>query len=94
MVRVGFPGWKLWARLGLPVSLRVAVHFDDECKSFWADSPDLRGLVIAGVTPGELLRDVNEMACVLIELELGGGKRSHGAVVTKPRLAMSEPVPA
>lgn len=62
MVRVGFPGWKLLARLGLPVSLRVSVHFDDECKSFWTDSPDLRGLVVSGNTPEELAREVRAAA--------------------------------
>ena len=28
MYRVGLPGWKLAARLNLPLSLRVDVHYD------------------------------------------------------------------
>jgi len=48
MYRVGLPGWRTLARWGVPVRLRVDVHFDEESSSYWADSPDLDGLAVSG----------------------------------------------
>lgn len=94
MVRVGFPGWKLLARLGLPVRVRVVVHFDNESKSFWAESPDLAGFAVAGESLEELKREADAVARALVDLELGNVKKSHGAVVTKPSLAEVDPCTA
>lgn len=74
MYRVGFPGWKLAARLGVPVLVRVHVHQDVETKSFWADSPDLDGLVVAGQTLDELRSEVNLAAGELLDLAIEGHK--------------------
>ena len=38
--RVGFPGWKIAARLGLTLKVRVEVLWDDEAKVFVAQSDD------------------------------------------------------
>ena len=91
MIHVGFPGWKLLARLGLPVRVRVAVHFDDESRTLWADSPDLAGFAVAGDTLTELLREADAAARTLVELELGEGRTAFGTVVTEPRLAAPSP---
>lgn len=91
MVHVGFPGWKLFARMGLPVRVRVAVHFDDESRTLWADSPDLAGLAVAGDTLAELLREADAAARTLVELALGDGRSAIGAVVTEPLLAAPSP---
>ncbi len=93
MVRVGAPGWKLLARLGLPVHVRVTAHFDAESKSFWADSPDLDGFCVAGDTPEELAREAEAVSQILVELLLGTS-RPHGAVVAHPRLVDLERCPA
>ena len=58
MYRVGFPGWKIAARFGVPLLVRVDVHYDPEVKSYWADSPDLDGLVVAGDTLQDLRSEV------------------------------------
>lgn len=68
MYRVGFIGWKLAARLGVPLSVRVDVHFDDESKSYWADSPDLDGLVVSGQDLDELHSEVVSAAGELLSL--------------------------
>ena len=78
MYRVGFPGWKLAARLGVPVLMRVDVYFDAESKSFWAKSPHLDGLVVSGETLDELRTEVRSAAQALLELKL------HGGIVATP----------
>jgi len=70
MYRVGFPGWKIAAKMGVPLRLRVNVHFDSEAKSYWADSPDLRGLVVTGDTLDELRQEARGAAEVLLEIAL------------------------
>ncbi len=94
MIRVGFPGWKLLARLGLPLRVQVAVHFDDESKTLWADSPDLPGLAVAGDTLQELLHEAEAAAQVLVALQLGREEERHHAIITQPRLAYPEAQPA
>lgn len=71
MYRVGYPAWKLLARMGVPVLVRVEVHFDDESQSYWADSPDLDGLVVSGLDLNELRSEVSAAAGVLLGLHLG-----------------------
>lgn len=68
MYRVGFPGWKIAARIGVPVLVRVQVHYDDESKSFWADSPDLDGLIVSGHDLDELRAEVVSAAGELLSL--------------------------
>ena len=69
--RVGLPGWKVAARVGLPLSFRAYVHRDSEAKMFWAVSPDIDGLTVEGATLDEVIREVSSAADVLIELQLG-----------------------
>ncbi len=69
--RVGLPGWKLAHRLGVPLTLRVNVHFDPEVKSFWTSSPDLNGLVVTGESLDEVWKEVEIGIGELLELELG-----------------------
>jgi predicted RNase H-like HicB family nuclease len=56
--RVGFPGWKIAARAGLRVKLRIDVLRDEEAKVFVARSPDLRGLVAEAETLDELVANL------------------------------------
>jgi len=72
MYRVGLPGWKLAARLNLPLSLRVDVHFDHEVNIFWATSPDLDGLAVEGQTLDVLRSEVRGAAESLLELAMIG----------------------
>lgn len=68
MYRVGFPGWKIAARLGCPTYLRVIVYRDDESDSFWAKSPDLDGMVVAGQNLDEVFREVRLASEVLMDM--------------------------
>lgn len=80
MYRVGMPLWKVAARFGVPLKLRVHVHFDQETQSYWADSPDLDGLVVAGETLPEVQREVR-IAADEILLQAVHGYR-HRAVAS------------
>ena len=53
--------------------MRVDIHFDDESKTYWADSPDLDGLIVEGDSI-ELLKDeVDSGAKLLLSLNEEGG---------------------
>lgn len=79
MYRVGFPGWKLAARVGVPLVLRVDAFKDEESNSFWAKSDDLDGLVVSGATLEELHSEVVNAAVELLDLEVHG-KRTRASV--------------
>lgn len=72
--RVGFPGWKLAARFGVPLHLRVIAYKDEESNSYWAKSDDLDGLVVAGATLDELQREVMQAVPTLLSLAVHGSR--------------------
>lgn len=74
MYRIGFPGWRLAARVGLPLRLRVQAFKDEESNSYWAKSDDLDGLVVSGATLDELQREVMAAVSVLLQLEVRNSK--------------------
>lgn len=84
MYRVGMPGWKLAAKLGVPMLVRVDVHYDPEAKSYWTTSPDLDGLIVTGNSIDELLHEAKLGIDGLMELELKGR-----VVQATPRLSFS-----
>lgn len=58
MYRIGFPGWKIAARLGVRLLLRVEDVRDDVAGVFVATCPDLPGLVAEAKTANELIQSV------------------------------------
>lgn len=70
MYRVGLPGWKLAAKMGVPVRLRVNIQYDLEANVYWAQSPDLDGLVVEGHTLDEIKNEALSAAAALLELQL------------------------
>lgn len=71
MYRVGLPLWKQLARLGVPMLVRVHVHYDPDAKSYWTSSPDLSGLIVTGETLDEVLKEARIGIDGLMDLELG-----------------------
>lgn len=67
MYRIGLPGWKVAARLGVRLSLRVDVYRDEETHTYWAKSDDLQGLVASGDTIDELVHGVADCVTMLLE---------------------------
>ena len=70
MYRVGFPGWKLAARLRVPLLIRVDVFQDKDANVFWARSPDLDGLTVEASTLDELRTEVMAAAGELLSLAI------------------------
>ena len=68
--RVGFPGWKIAARLGLPLKIRVFVVYDEESKTLVAECNDFQpylGIVTEGETFEELQKKVEECCELAME---------------------------
>lgn len=70
MYRVGFPLWKVAARLGVPVLFRVHVMRDEEAGVLIATSPDLKGLVVEAETKEELINEIYHCVNALMEENL------------------------
>lgn len=66
MYRVGFPGWKVAAALGITLVFRVDVMLDKEAGVFLATSPDIRGLVAEAPSLEELFKEVGHGADMLL----------------------------
>lgn len=66
MYRVGFPGWKVAAALGITLVFRVDVLQDKEAGVFLATSPDIRGLVAEAPTLEALFTEVGHGADMLL----------------------------
>jgi predicted RNase H-like HicB family nuclease len=50
--------------------VRVHVHHDEETNSYWADSPDLDGMVVTGATLDELQSEAMGACEVLLSTKL------------------------
>ena len=64
--RVGLPFWKVVARSGGQMSLRIDLQRDDEAGVFIATSPDLRGLVVESASLDVLVKDLPECVDMLM----------------------------
>ena len=59
---VGFVGWKFFARLGVPLRVRVFVMYDDEAKVFVATSDDFLpefGLTVESDTWDGIFKEIH-----------------------------------
>ena len=81
MYRVGLAFWKLAARLGIPLSLRIQVMHDDEADVYIATSTDLAGLVAEAPSLDELMFSVRDCAEMLIEHTLDRSLKLTAKVV-------------
>jgi hypothetical protein len=88
--RVGLPGWKIAARAGFGVKLRVDVIHDEEANVFIATSPDLRGLVAEAETLDELVSNIKAGARDLMRDELHAAPPAR----TELGLRLDSPCPA
>jgi 5'-3' exonuclease len=70
MYRVGFPGWKLAARFGVPLLVKIEVIRDAEAAVFVATSADLPGLVVEASDLDQLMPAVYGCVAMLLEAQL------------------------
>jgi len=90
MYPVGWPLWKLLARLGVPLRFTLVVHFDGEARVFWAESPNIDGLVVEAATLEEMHREAMYAADMLLETQLT--MRRPLKLRLRPQLDMSVPL--
>jgi hypothetical protein len=67
MYRVGFPGWKIAARLNVPLLFKIDVVHDAEAAVYIATSSDLKGLVVEATTVEELIKEVYNCTDMLMQ---------------------------
>ena len=77
MYRVGYPGWRLAAKLGVSLKVRVDVIYDDEAKVFVATSEDLKGLVVEATTIEDLRNEIMSCAGELMSEECAPKKSAQ-----------------
>jgi predicted RNase H-like HicB family nuclease len=80
MYRVGFPFWKLAARLNVPLLFRVDIQQDKEANVLLATSPDLSGLVVEAKSMDELMQEIHGCAEMLIEVALKQKPKTKPAI--------------
>jgi len=90
MYPVGWPLWTLLARLGVPLRFTLIVRFDPDARVFWAESPDLDGLVVEAATLQDLHREALLAADVLLELQLSTSRPPKLHI--RPQLDLNAPL--
>lgn len=70
MYRVGFPGWKIAARFGAHLLVKIDVLHDKESGVFVATSRDLPGLVVEAPGMEELFPEVYNCVTMLLTEKL------------------------
>jgi len=92
MYLVGWPLWKLAARVGIPLVVKIDVIHDEETGVYIATSPNLQGLVAEAQSKDRLIGAVYDCVDLLMEHEL------QHALRRRPLAAWSgdfvEPLPA
>lgn len=66
---IGWPFWRLAAKLGATLYYRIKIHYNVETDSYWAESSDLT-LTAYGKTLQDLIKEVHACALDLLEGEL------------------------
>ena len=70
MYRVGFPGWKIAARFGVSLLVKIEVVHDKEASVYVATSDDLPGLVVEARSMEELFPEVYDCVGMLLSAQL------------------------
>ena len=76
MYRVGFPGWKIASRFGVPLLVKIEVTHDKTAKVFVAISRDLAGLVVEAKTIDLLFPEVYDCVDMLLSEQLKRSPKS------------------
>jgi len=82
MYPMGWPLWKLLARMGVPVIIRINVIHDTQAGVYTATSPNLPGLVAEADSKAALIEAVYDCIDLLMEPE-------HSAIKHRPLAAWS-----
>ena len=77
MYRVGFPGWKLAARFGALLFVKIEVVQDKEAGVLIATSHDLPGLVVEAKSVDLLMAEVYDCVGMLLTAQLKQAPKSR-----------------
>lgn len=67
LYKVGLPGWRIAAKLGVPLGVNVKITHDPEANVFIATSPNLQGLVVETESFEDLLKEIQFCANDLLQ---------------------------
>lgn len=70
MYRIGYPFWKLLARMGVPMVIRVDVLRDQEADVYVATSNDVKGLLCESAFLDDFVKEVDATADELLQIYL------------------------
>ncbi len=56
--RLGFPGWKVAAHLGLPIKIKIDVCRDEQANVYFATSDDI-GLAVESISLDGLMTEIH-----------------------------------
>ena len=79
MYPAGVIGWKLAARMGLPIVVKYKIGFDEEAHVHIARSVNLKGIFAEGETLEELFSNIQSATSDILDIELSGKE----VIVTK-----------
>jgi hypothetical protein len=65
--RLGYPGWRVAAKLGLPIKITIDVYHDDEAAVYFATSDDI-GLAVEAESLDGLIKEIHSALEVLLSL--------------------------
>jgi len=79
--RPTFPGWRLLARFGVPVEVRVAIKFDADAGVYYVAESDLRGLRVEAATMDEMQREILGAASELLHDNFNNGASAGARII-------------
>ncbi len=65
--RLGYPGWRIAANLGMPIKIKVDVCHDEEAGVYFAVSDDI-GLAVESESLDGLMKEIHSALPVLLNL--------------------------
>lgn len=65
--RMGYPGWRIAAHLGVPIKIKVDVCHDDEAQVYFAVSNDI-GLAVESESLDGLMKEIHSALPQLLAL--------------------------
>ncbi len=65
--RLGFPGWRIAANIGVPIQIKVDVCRDNEANVYYATSDDI-GLAVESDSLDALIKEIDLALPELLEL--------------------------
>lgn len=71
MYPLNWPFSRLAASLGVPLVIKLQLHFDKEAKVFFATSPTVAGLVLEASSIDEILKEAEIMIPELLRVKFG-----------------------